>query len=101
MEVEVVVFTNNASFISMIVLTGIIGSLVGAALIPGSVKGGAIGTIILGVLGALVGAFIAASAGYTLNELSTANIVGAFIGAFVFGLLHKLIFRENNLFRAG
>lgn len=67
---------------------------------PGDVKGGILGTAILGILGALVGGVLAALIiGHAIIGFSIQGFVTAVIGGLILAFLSRLLFRDREHIR--
>ncbi len=78
------------------VLVGLIGGVLGKALLPGRDPGGFILTILLGIAGALLGGFlsIALGLGNGVDDFDAGTIVLAIVGTMILLLGYRMVARE-------
>ncbi len=90
--------TNPTNLVSWILFGLIVGTLV-HLIDPGDVRGGIIGTVILGVFGALLGGLATAwLLGIALVGFSLQGLIVAVIGALILALISRLVFRRTGVF---
>lgn len=78
------------------VLVGLIGGVLGKALLPGRDPGGFILTVLLGIAGALLGGFlsIALGMGNGVDDFDIGTIVLAIVGTMILLLGYRMVARE-------
>jgi len=78
------------------IVVGLIGGVVGKALMPGPNPGGLIITVLLGIAGALVGGFlsVALGIGNGVDDFDIGTIVLAIVGTMVILAVYRAVARK-------
>lgn len=87
----------NTLNIILWIVFGLLVGVIAGFIDKGRVKGGMLGTIIIGLLGALVGGFLAKIIfGFQITGFNLQSLLIAVLGALLVVLIQRILFRDNS-----